>query len=76
MNGREMDELIEISVTAHRQRDAQGHLAPPAAWWDLPPAALDELLDRQLLTRALERLIDPEGESATVKAVMARIVGG
>ena len=76
MNERDRDALIEISVTAHRERDAQGHLAPPAAWRDLPPEALDELFERQLLTRGLERLIDPEGQTATVKAVMERMVGG
>ena len=76
MNERDRDELIEISVTAHRERDAQGHLAPPAAWWDLPPEALDELYERQLLTRVLERLIDAEGQTATAKAVLERMTGG
>ena len=75
MNGRERDALIEASVTAHRRRDAEGRVLPPPEWWDLSVDALDELYRRQLLTRHLERLIDPRAESATVKAVLARIAG-
>jgi hypothetical protein len=75
VNARERDGLIEASVTAHRDRDAAGRLAAPPEWWDLPPDALDELCRRQLLTRELERLIDPEAMTATVRAVRARILG-
>ena len=46
---------------------------PPPAWWDLPPEALDQLFAEQALARELERAVDPEGESGTVKAVLARI---
>ncbi len=73
MNAREVEALIESSVTAHRRRDADGRIEPPPEWWDLPPEALDELHRRQLLARRLERWIDPRGESATVKAVRARL---
>ena len=75
MNGHGLDELIESGVSVHRELDAEGRPAPPATWWDLPPAALDELYERQLLTRELERLIDPQGQSATAKAVLARVAG-
>ena len=75
MNGRERDVLIEAGVSAHRLRDAEGRLLPPPEWWDLAPDALDELYRRQVLARELERLIDPLGESATVKAVRARLEG-
>ena len=71
----EMDELVEASVTAHRERDLEGRLKPPAEWWDLAPDALDDLFQRQLLTREIERVLDPQGQSATVKAVLARIGG-
>ena len=75
MSEREMDDLVEASVTAYRGRDLEGRLAPPAEWWDLAPEALDELFQRQLLTREIERVLDPQGQSATVKAVLARIEG-
>jgi hypothetical protein len=75
MNARERDQLIEASVTAHRARDAAGRIVAPPEWWDLPPDALDELYRRQLLTRELERLIDEEGMSGTMRAVRARIIG-
>jgi hypothetical protein len=73
VNARERDALIEAGVGAYRQRDADGRLEPPPEWWDLAPDALDELYRRQLLARELERLIDPLGESATIKAVLSRI---
>ena len=75
MSEREADALIESSVTAHRERDADGRLRPPPEWWDLAPDALDELYRRQLLSRRIERLINPLGQSATVKAVRARLLG-
>jgi hypothetical protein len=70
---RERNVLIEASVTAHRERDLEGRLKPPAEWWDLAPEALDELFQRQLVTREIERVMDPQGQTATVKAVLARI---
>jgi hypothetical protein len=75
MSERKLDELVEASVTAHRERDLEGRLTPLAEWWDLAPAALDDLFQRQLLTREIERVLDPQGRSATVKAVLARIGG-
>lgn len=74
MNEREKDVLVESCITAFRERDSEGRLMPPAAWWDLPPEALDELYERQALARGLERALDPEGLSATARAVLARIV--
>ena len=75
MNARERELLIEACAGAYRPVDAAGNLQPPAAWWDLAPEALDEVFRRQLQARELERWIDPAGESATVKAVRARIGG-
>jgi len=46
--------------------------APPA-WFDLPPGALDQLFRRQLFAREVERALDPEGLSTTVRAVLARL---
>jgi len=59
----EREVLIEASVGAYRARDVEG----------LPVELLEEVHRRQVESRELERLIDPAGDSATVKAVMARI---
>jgi hypothetical protein len=67
--------LIEAAITPYRERDVEGRISPPAAWWDLAPEALDELFAEQVLAREIERAVDAEGESGTVKAVMARILG-
>lgn len=72
---RKRNALIEASVTAYRERDLEGRLVPPAEWWDLAPEALDELYASQLLTREIERVLDPQGQTATAKAVLARIEG-
>lgn len=73
MTDAEREALVEQGVTAFRDRDLKGRPVPPPAWWDLPVDALDELVRRQLVQRALERAADPEGRSATVRAVLARI---
>ena len=76
MNARERELLIEACAGAYRPVDTNGHLQPPAEWWDLSPEALDEVFRRQLQAREVERWIDRDGESATVKAVRARILVG
>lgn len=73
MNEHERDILIEASVSAYRERDREGRLIPPAEWWDLPPDAVEELFRRQVLSREVERAMHPEGHSATVRAVLARL---
>jgi hypothetical protein len=75
MSDRETGAPIEASITPYRERDLDGRIVPPAAWWDLPPEALDELFVEQSFAREIERALDPEGESGTVKAVLARIRG-
>lgn len=73
MNERERDALIEAGVSAHRERDREGRLVPPPEWWDLAPEDVEELFRRQIVSREVERAMDPEGRSATVKAVLARL---
>jgi hypothetical protein len=73
MSERERDTLIEASLTTHRERDPEGRLVPPPAWWDLPPEALDELYELQFVAREIERAADPRGWSGTVRAVMGRV---
>ena len=69
----ERDLLIESVTGAWRDRDPSGRAIPPPAFWDLVPD--DRLLafDAVVATRELERAIDPEGRSGTVRAVMARL---
>lgn len=73
MNGPARDALIEEVVSAYRERDREGRLVPPPAWWDLPGDDMLELLRRQLSQRMLERVAHPRGWSGTVRAVMERI---
>ena len=75
MSDRDTRTLIEAAVTPHRERDAEGRIVPPAAWWDLPAEALDELFAEQVLAREIERAVDPAGDTGTAKAVLARIEG-
>ena len=59
MNGRE--DLIEASVCAYRARDRVGHPVPPPEWWDLAPEDAEELFRRQVMSRIMECVMDPEG---------------
>lgn len=67
--------LLEAAVGAHRERDRDGRIVPAPAWWDLSPRQLEELFEQQVISREIERAIDRQGESGTVKAVMRRIRG-
>jgi hypothetical protein len=66
---------LEAAVSAHRERGPDGLLRPSPDWWDLPPHAREVLFAEQLVARRLEALASPEGLSATVRAVLARIRG-
>jgi hypothetical protein len=72
-DGERLDTLIEAALTPHRERDRDGRLIPPPAWWDLAPDQLDVLYERQAEARLLESAIDPRGLSGTARAVMARL---
>ena len=65
------DVLLEEVVSAHRERDREGRIVPPPAWWDLAPEDLGEVHRRQLAQRLLERAVG--GQSGTVRAVLERI---
>ena len=75
MSDRETPVLIEAAVTAHRERDREGRVVPSAAWWDLSPQDLDTLFVEQTVARELERAIDADGMSGTMRAVLARFRG-
>ncbi len=75
MSESDRDILIEAAATPYRERDVEGRIVPPPAWWDLSPEAREELFQRQLLSRAIERAADLNGRSGTVRAVLHRIRG-
>jgi hypothetical protein len=70
----ERDALIEAVTTAHRTIDpftrmVRGH----QAFHDLDDDGRRAADERTLATRALERALDPEGWTTTVRAVMSRL---
>jgi len=73
VSDRERDTLLEAAAGAYRERDREGRLMAPPAWWDMAPEHRDELFRLQLATRALERAVT--GSTGTVRAVMRRIGG-
>ena len=75
MSDRETQALIEAAVSAHRERDREGRIVPPPAWWDLAPQDRDTLFVEQAVAREMERAIDREGLSGTARIVLARIRG-
>ncbi len=67
------DILLEQAASAYRERDLSGRILPSPAWWDLSPGGRDILFQNQLQSRLLESVIDPQGCSSTVHAVMSRL---
>ena len=67
------DLLIEQACSAFRERDVSGRILPSPAWCDLAPQAREELFEQQIESRLLERAVDPQGFSATVRAVLNRL---
>ena len=65
--------LVEAAATAHRGRTGSGRILPSAAWRDLDPRQREDLFELQMESRRLERALDPEGVSATVRAVLSRL---
>lgn len=67
------DTLIEAVLGAHRERDRDGLPVAPPQWWDLSPEARVEAFHRQAQARLIESLLDENGWSGTVRAVMERL---
>jgi hypothetical protein len=65
--------LMEAAVSAYRERNASGRIVASPAWWDLPPDSRNELYERQLQSRLLERAIAPDGMSTTVRSILKRL---
>lgn len=73
MTPAEREELVESVVSAYREPDPRGGVRPSPAFYDLDDAGRAEAFERTIVQRAIEAAIDPEGQSATVKAVLAKI---
>jgi len=67
------DLLIEEAVSAFRERNPWGRVLPSPAWMDLAPAERAALFERQLTSRIIERALEPNGRSSTVRAALARL---
>lgn len=67
--------LIEEVAGAFRPRDPRA-LASLPAWHDLSPDGREAAYALSVQLRALEAALDPQGRSATVRAVLARIAPG
>lgn len=70
---REEELLLEQVVSAHRQRGVDGAIRSHPAWHDLSDELRREAFDETLRSRQLEAAADPQGQSTTVHAVLARI---
>jgi len=65
--------LIEQVTSAHRTTGASGAIGSHPAWHDLDDAGRQDAFEATLRQRALEAGADPQGLSATARAVLARI---
>jgi hypothetical protein len=67
------DVLIEATLSAYRERDADGLPRPSGAWRDLPLDARERAFVALVAARRLEALLSEDGLSSTARAVLARI---
>ncbi len=70
---REEELLLEQVVSAHRERGVDGAIRSHPAWHDLSDDLRREAFDETLRSRQLEAAADPENQSGTVHAVLARL---
>ena len=73
MRRRELEALLEETVTAWRPRTPDGRILAHPAWADLPESDRERAFDETLRARALESRLDPRGLSTTAQAVLGRI---
>lgn len=74
MTGDPKDLLIEQAASAFRERNAWGRILPAPAWRDVSPEDREAVFERQLESRLIERALHPNGWSATIRAVLERLV--
>ncbi len=67
------ENLVEQVASAWRERDADGTVRAHPAWHDLDESGRREAFDVAVLLRQLEAALDPDGQSTTARAVLARI---
>jgi hypothetical protein len=71
--GEDREALVEQAAGAFRGRDPGGRVLSHPAWHDLDDAGREEAFQLAATLRALEAALDPDGLSATARAVLARI---
>ena len=69
----ERELLVAAASSAHRGRDANGSIVVDSAWLDLDAAGRREAFELATTLRALEASLDPDGLSATGRAILAKI---
>ena len=67
--------LLEEVLAAYRARGRDGSIRSHPAWHDLPDELKKQAYEELLRLRQMEAALDPQGQSTTVKAVLARIKG-
>jgi ABC-type antimicrobial peptide transport system ATPase subunit len=65
--------LIEEATTAWRPRTPEGTILQHPAWADLDPESRGAAFEETVASRRLERGLDPDGYSTTVRAVLSRL---
>ena len=73
MKPEERERLIEEVAGAWRPRDKDGRARSHPGWHDLDLADREEAARRAEAQRRLEAALDDEGQSTTIKAVLARV---
>jgi len=69
----ETRQLIEEATTAWRPRTPDGTILPHPAWADLDPDSRLTAFEETVVSRRLERGLDSQGLSTTVRAVLGRV---
>ena len=72
-DSRERKLLIEEATTAWRPRTPDGTILDHPAWADLDPDSRQQIFDETVVVRRLERGMDADGRSSTVRAVLDRL---
>jgi hypothetical protein len=65
--------LLEQVTSAHRARTLDGRITSHPAWHDLDAEGRVEAFEETITLREMERALDANGESSTVKALLARL---
>jgi hypothetical protein len=71
--GNDREALIEAVAGAFRERDPHGVIVSHPAYHDLDDEGRIEAFEAAQRLRRMEAALDPEGLSATARAVLARI---